>query len=130
VPLLGARPDHGRAAYVVGLMVWPWEALSSTPMGRNHMLLATWTMAYWALILVTRWMQGEAIWRGPTRYVMAGLAILGSAILAITGTLGGHLIGVYSELVEVLRYFGWEVYTTFYLPTWTLLARRVAASSS
>jgi hypothetical protein len=121
VPLLTLGLVMGVAAYIVGLMIWPWEALSSTPMGRNHMLLATWTMAYWGLILVTRWSQGEAIWRGPGRYVMAGLAILGSALLAITGTLGGHLIGVYSELVHVLRFFGWEVYTTFYLPNSTLV---------
>jgi hypothetical protein len=127
VPLLTLGLIMGLAAYVVGLMVWPWEALSSTPMGRNHMLLASWTMAYWALILFTRWSKGEAIWNGPSRYIMAGLAILGSAILAITGTLGGHLIGVYSELVEVLRFFGWEVYTTFYLPTWSLVVV-VAAS--
>jgi hypothetical protein len=107
--------------------VWPWEALSSTPMGRNHMLLATWTVAYWALLLVTRWIQGEAVWNGPTRWVMAGLAILGAALLGITGTLGGHLIGVYTEVVDVLRRLGWEVYTTFYLPTLTLIIVVLAA---
>jgi hypothetical protein len=120
VPLLAFGLATGVVAYAVGLMVWPWEALSATPMGRNHMLLATWTLAYWTLILVTRWIQGEAIWRGPTRWVMAGLAILGSVLLGITGTLGGHLVGVYTEVVDVLRMLGWEVYTTFYLPTWTL----------
>jgi hypothetical protein len=46
VPLLTLGLITGLAAYVVGLMVWPWEALSSTPMGRNHMLLATWTVGY------------------------------------------------------------------------------------
>ncbi len=121
VPLLALGLVMGIAAYVVGLLVWPWEALSATPMGRNHMLLATWTVAYWALLLVTRWVQGEAVWSGPTRWVMAGLAILGSALLGVTGTLGGHLIGVYTEVVDVLRLLGWEVYTTFYLPNLTLL---------
>jgi hypothetical protein len=111
VPLLTLGLITGIAAYGVGLMVWPWEALSASPLGRNHMLLASWTVAYWALILITRWMQGEAIWRGPSRYVMAGLAILGTALLAVTGTLGGHLIGQYTPVVEVLRFFGWEPYS-------------------
>ena len=93
VPLLAVGLLAGVVAYVVGLLVWPWEAISSTPLGRNHMLLATWTLAYWALILATRWIVGEAIWQGVTRWVMAGLAILGSALLGITGTLGGHLVG-------------------------------------
>jgi hypothetical protein len=127
VPLLTLGLITGLAAYVVGLMVWPWEALSSTPMGRNHMLLATWTVGYWAMILFILWSKGDAIWQGPNRYIMAGIAVLGSGILAVTGTLGGHLIGVYSELVDVLRFFGWEVYTTFYLPTWTLIVVIAAA---
>ena len=127
VPLLALGLFMGLAAYIVGLMVWPWEALSATPMGRNHMLLATWTIAYWALLLVTRWVQGEAVWNGPRRWVMAGLAILGAALLGITGTLGGHLIGVYTEVVDVLRFLGWEVYTTFYLPNLTLLIVVLAA---
>jgi hypothetical protein len=127
VPLLALGLITGVAAYVVGVMVWPWEALSSTPLGRNHMLLATWTVAYWTLLLVTRWLQGEAIWEGVTRWIMAGLAILGSVLLGITGTLGGHLIGVYTEVVDVLRFFGWEVYTTFYVPNLTLVAIVVGA---
>lgn len=56
------------------------------------------------------------------RWVMAGLAILGSVLLGITGTLGGHLVGIYTDASEVLRLLGWEVYTTFYVPTFTLAA--------
>jgi hypothetical protein len=127
VPLLTLGLITGVAAYVVGFMVWPWEAISATPLGRNHMLLATWTVAYWALLLVTRWIQGEAIWEGAPRWIMAGLAVLGSMLLGITGTLGGHLIGVYTEVVDVLRFFGWEVYTTFYVPNLTLVAIVIGA---
>jgi hypothetical protein len=117
----------GVVAYVVGLRVWPWEAISSTPLGRNHMLVATWTLAYWALLLATRWIQGEAVWEGPMRWVMAGLALLGSALLGITGTLGGHLVGIYTDVSQVLRLLGWEVYTTFYVPNVTLALILVAA---
>lgn len=121
VPLLAVGLVAGLAAYVVGLLVWPWSAVSSTPLGRNHMLLATWTTAYWALVLATRWIQGEAVWEGLARWLMAGIALLGSVLLGITGTLGGHLVGIYTEVSEVLRLLGWEVYTTFYVPNATLL---------
>lgn len=122
VPLLTLGLIAGLAAYIVGLMVWPWETISATPLGRNHMLLATWTTTYWALVLATRWIQGEAVWHGVMRWIIAGLAILGSGLLGITGTLGGHLVGIYTELSNVLRLLGWEVYTTFYVPTPTLTA--------
>jgi hypothetical protein len=127
VPLLAVGLLSGVVAYGVGLLVWPWEAISSTPLGRNHMLVATWTVAYWALLLATRWVQGEAVWDGVMRWVMAGLAILGSVLLGITGTLGGHLVGVYTEVSEALRFLGWEVYTTYYVPNITLAAIVIAA---
>lgn len=121
VPLLTISLVSGIVAMAVGLMVWPWDAVTTSPMGRNHILLAIWTIAYWALMLATRWIQGEAIWDGPGRWVMAGLAILGSGLLGITGTLGGHLAGIYTDLAKVLRALGWEVHRTFYAPNVTLL---------
>lgn len=126
VPLLAWGLVSGLIAFVVGLLVWPWETIVATPMGRNHMLLATWTVAYWALLLATRWLQGEAVWQGVMRWVMAGLALLGAALLGITGTLGGHLAGIYTQLSEALRPLGWEVYTTFYVPTSTLATIGIA----
>lgn len=127
VPLLAASLVFGLIAVAVGLMVWPWEAVSTSPMGRNHILLAVWTVAYWTLMLVTRWVQGEALWDGPGRWVMAGLAVLGSGLLGITGTLGGHLAGIYTELSQVLRTLGWEVHRTFYVPDLTLAILATAA---
>ena len=127
IPLLTLGLIAGVTAYVVGTQVWPWETISSSPLGRNHMLVATWTVAYWALLLATRWIQGEAVWEGVSRWVMAGLALLGSALLGITGTLGGHLVGIYTEVSDVLRLFGWEVYTTYYVPNVTLAVIVIAA---
>jgi hypothetical protein len=127
VPMLAFGLVMGVAAYLVGLLVWPWGAISASALGRNHVLLATWTIAYWALILATRWIQGEAVWQGPTRWIMAGLALLGSVLLGITGTLGGHLVGIYTDVSAVLRLMGWEVYTTFYVPDLTLILLVVAA---
>jgi hypothetical protein len=126
VPLLAIGLVAGVAAYGVGLLVWPWETIASTPLGRNHVLLATWTVAYWALLLFIRWRHGPAIWTGAGRWIMAGTALLGSALLGITGTLGGHLVGIYTNVSAALRLLGWEVYRTFYVPTLTLAVIAVA----
>lgn len=126
VPLLAAGLVFGLAAYLIGLFVWPFETITASPLGRNHLLLASWTTAYWALLLVLRWRCGLAIWQGAMRFITAGLAMVGAVLLGITGTLGGHLIGVYTEVSQVLRALGWEVYTTFYVPNTTLIAIGVA----
>ncbi len=122
VPLLVVALLAGVIAFTVGLLVWPWETIPSTPMGRNHVLAACWTIAYWAAVLYVRWRRGEAVWQGITRWAMAGLALLGSAMLGITGTLGGHLVGSFTNVSDALRVLGWEVYTTYYVPDLTLVA--------
>jgi len=110
----------GGLAWVLGLNVWPWETLSATPMGRNHMLLASWSWSYFALLTWLRLRHGHAIWQGLNRLVMAGLAGIGVVFVGITGTLGGHLVGNYTEVGQILRLLGWEIYSTFYVPNLTL----------
>jgi len=115
----------GAVAWGLGLSVWPWETLSATPMGRNHMLLASWSWAYFALLTWLRLRHGAAIWQGLNRLLMVGLAGIGVAFVGITGTLGGHLVGNYTEVGQVLRLLGWEIYTTFYVPDlalWVIVA--------
>ncbi|HZJ95944.1 MAG TPA: hypothetical protein VFD11_10395 [Thiopseudomonas sp.] len=34
----------GLAAFVTGLLIWPSEAVTSSPMGRNKLLMAAWRM--------------------------------------------------------------------------------------
>lgn len=127
VPLLSAGLVFGLIAFAIGLMVWPWEAISASALGRNHVLLAAWTVAYWAILLFVLWRTGETVWQEPERWIMAGLAFLGSALLGITGTLGGHLVGIYTEVSALLRMLGWEVYTTYYLPNGSLIALLVVS---
>lgn len=119
----------GVVAYGLGLLIWPWETLSSTPMGRNHMLLASWSLAYYALLAVIRYLHGDAIWNGLSRWVMVVLAGIGVVFVGITGTLGGHLAGNYTEVGQVLRLLGWEIYSTYYLPNLTLLIIAAVAAA-
>ena len=127
VPLLSIALVSGVIAFAIGLMVWPWETISASALGRNHVLTASWTITYWATVLFVRWRRGEAVWNGLSRWVMAGFAVLGSALLGITGTLGGHLVGIYTEVSVALRMLGWDVYTTYYVPDMTLAAIGVVA---
>ena len=92
VPLLGGWPCFGLAAYGIGLMVWPFETITASPVGRNHMLLATWTTAYWALLLGCAGGVASDL-AGRDALGHGGAGVLGAVLLGITGTLGGHLIG-------------------------------------
>lgn len=126
-PILWLGSAIGVLAYISGLLVWPIEAIISTPMGRNHILAATWSLAYWVLIALLRQRVGEAVWQGSRRWLMLFLGALGAMLLAVAGTLGGHLTGSATALSELLRLLGWEVYTTFYLPGWMILVTTIAA---
>ena len=103
------------------------EALTSSPLGRNHLTAATWTLAYWTLILVTSWRLKEKVWEGTRRWIMLGLGALGGILLTVTGTLGGHLSGSPSAVSQLFRLLGWEVYTTFYVPNFMLALLVLAA---
>ncbi|WP_417250900.1 DUF2231 domain-containing protein [Castellaniella sp.] len=127
VPLLSVGLLFGVIAFAVGLMVWPLETISASALGRNHILGASWTVACWATVLFVRWRCGEAVWNGISRWVMAGFALVGGVLLGITGTLGGHLVGIYTDVSNVLRLLGWDVYTTYYVPNVTLVIIVVAS---
>jgi hypothetical protein len=126
VPLLALGLVTGVMTFVLGWMVWPADTLQTTPLGRNHMMAAAWSMVYWAAVMALRGWAGEKCWIGlSNRLIMLGLGALGGGLLAITGTIGGHLHGAPSFLTDVLREIGWEVYATFYLPNWVLLVLAV-----
>lgn len=107
VPLLTVALLFGLAAYATGTQVWDWESISASPLGRNHLMLAAWTVALWAVVWWLRWRRGEAVWEGGMRWAMAALALLGAVLLAITGTLGGHLMSAPTDLSKLLRHLGW-----------------------
>jgi uncharacterized membrane protein len=111
----------GLVAYTLGQFVWPPDTLQSTPLGRNHMMTATWSLACWSAVLFLRWRAGERVWDGAVnRLAMLILGVLGALLLAATGTLGGHLHGAPAYLSEIVRMVGWDVYRTHYVPNWAL----------
>lgn len=126
-PLLFIGALTGALAFIVGLLVWPIEAVASSPLARNHMLLAGWTLAYWIVLWITRWRGGEQVWKGLSRWIMLGLGLLGVGLQTITGTLGGYLAGNPSAVSEIVRQLGWELFTTFYLPDWILILLVISA---
>lgn len=111
----------GAVTFALGFLVWPFGALISSPLGRNHLALASWTLAYWTVLLVFSWRMGEALWQGTTRWTILGLSLLGVVFLNITGTLGGSVAHNPSAVSTVVRHvLGWELYTTLYVPDFVL----------
>lgn len=116
-PLILLGVLSGAVAYVLGLLAWPLSATVMSPLGRNHLLMASWTLAFWTVLLVFAWRLGDALWQGATGWLMLLMAALGVVMVTITGTLGGSMAGNPSAVSDVVRALGWEVYTTFYAPT-------------
>lgn len=127
VPLLWLGNLFAVFAYGSGMLVWSMDAVTHSPMGRNHILAATWTFVFWTVVAVLLQRIGGALWESGHRWLMLLLAALGTGLLAVTGTLGGHLTGSATVLSELLRRLGWEVYTTFYLPIWMVATTAVVA---
>lgn len=101
-----------------GFLVWPVEAALSSPLTRNHILTALWSLGTFTMLTVLVWRAGSGAFDGARRWVLVVLALTGMAIFAATGTIGGHLVGATTQFSELLKLFGWDVYNTFYVPTW------------
>jgi hypothetical protein len=113
--LLGAL-----AAIVSGFLVWPMEANLASPLARNHILMAFWSLGIYTMLTVLAWKAGDAAFQGNRRWALVILALTGGLMFASAGTLGGHLAGSTTAFSQVLRLLGWEVYTTFYSPLWVV----------
>ncbi len=120
-PVMSLGLLGGMAAFVIGLNIWSWEAATQSPLARNHILMAVWSLAYWAGLWFIHRQYAEKLWQGSQRYTTLLMAVIGAALVSITGTLGGSLAGNPSTLPALLRTLGWDVNTTFYLPDYVLL---------
>ncbi len=119
-PLILLGSLAGAVAYALGLMIYPWSAITSSPLGRNHIMLATWTLSYWTVMGVLGYRYRRFLFVGAQRWITFILASIGALVVTITGTLGGSLTGTPSLVTKSLDLIGWNVYMTFYLPTWMI----------
>lgn len=120
-PLIALGSLAGAVAYGLGLSIYPWSAITQSPLGRNHIMLATWTLSYWTVMGVLGYRYRRFLFDGMQRWVTFSLASIGAVVVTITGTLGGSLTGTPSLVTKSLGLVGWNVYMTFYLPDWMLL---------
>jgi len=119
-PLAALGTVAGFVTYGLGLTIYPWSAITESPLGRNHIMLATWTLSYWTVMSILGFRFRRHLFDGAQRWVTLALATIGAIVIAITGTLGGSLTGTPSLVTKSLSWIGWDVYMTFYLPTWML----------
>lgn len=110
----------GIATFVSGLLIWPSEAVTSSPMGRNKLLVAAWMLAAWSVVTLLRLRGGSALWEQGGRWSLMVMTAFSGVLLATTGTLGGYLLGSPSRFSDGLRLLGWDVYHTFFAPDWAL----------
>lgn len=120
-PLIFLGSLTGVVAYGLGLLIYPLSAITESPLGRNHIMLATWTLSYWSVIGVIGYRFRRHLYEDGQRWITFALASIGAAVVTITGTLGGSLAGTPSLVTKSLGTIGWNVYMTFYLPTWMLI---------
>ncbi|MGJ7457737.1 DUF2231 domain-containing protein [Halomonas sp. MA07-2] len=113
--LLGAL-----VAIITGFTVWPIAANLASPLARNHILMALWSLGIFTVITVLVWRAGDAAFYGARRWALVILALVGGLFFAAAGTLGGHLVGAPTMFSDVLGLMGWAVYTTFYSPLWVI----------
>jgi len=119
-PLILLGSLAGFVAYALGLAIYPISAITASPLGRNHIMLATWTLSYWTVMGIIGYRYRRFLFDGAQRWATFLLTLIGTIVVAITGTLGGSLTGTPSLVTKSLGKIGWDVYMTFYLPTWMI----------
>lgn len=104
---------------VTGFMIWPLEATLRSALIKNKILSAFLVVAFWGAYLGVRIKRGPALWHNPTMAIYAGmLAVSGFTFGMITNSIGGDAAGNPSGFEGIVRIFGVETRSTFYLPTW------------
>ena len=120
LPVLVLSLLSALATIISGYLIWPLEAVLHSPLTRNHLLMSLWSLAVFTMLGVLVWRGGRDAFGGARGLALVVLALLGAFLFAITGTLGGHLVGAPTLFSALLEGLGGNVYTTFYVPTWGL----------
>lgn len=117
----------GTAAFIAGFFIFSPTAAGASPLIRNHILAGSWSIAYWTVFMISCWRLGDAAWHGFNRWMMLALAGLGTLLVTVTGTVGGHIAGNPTSVSMMLEALGWDVHDTFFVPDAMLLAIVVGA---
>jgi uncharacterized membrane protein len=117
----------GTAAFIAGFFIFSPTAAGASPLIRNHILAGSWAIGYWTMFMVTCWRLGSTAWHGGNRWMMLGLAALGTLLITVTGTIGGHIAGNPTSVSLMLEAMGWDVHDTFFVPNAMLIAIVVGA---
>lgn len=104
---------------VTGFTIWPLEATLRSSLMKNKILTAFLVLAFWGSYFAVRLKRGPEMWRSMAMSVYAFLlAASGFAFGMITNSIGGDAAGNPSGFEGIIRIFGVETRSTFYLPTW------------
>lgn len=116
---------------VTGFTIWPLEATLRSSLMKNKILTAFLVLAFWGSYFAVRLKRGPEMWRSMAMSVYAFLlAASGFAFGMITNSIGGDAAGNPSGFEGIIRIFGVETRSTFYLPTWlnlTIIALGIIA---
>lgn len=108
---------------VSGFLLQPLEATLRSSLMKNKILSSFLIIAFWGAYLAVRLRRGADMWRNPAMAIYAGmLAISGFTFGMVTNSIGGDVAGNSSGFENIIRLFGVETRSTFYLPTWLNLA--------
>ena len=95
-PLILLGSLAGFVAYGLGLSIYPWSAITQSPLGRNHIMLATWTLSYWTVLGVLGYRFRRFLFDGVQKWVTFVLTLIGAAVGGAAG--GGY--GYYVDKQE------------------------------
>lgn len=85
----------GLAALVLAALAglyttWEWEAVQSTVLTRNKIVISALSMAFWGMLVYVRARQGEQVWQRPAiTGLYLALTLGGFATIVLAGSLGG-----------------------------------------
>ncbi|EWH00993.1 hypothetical protein [Halomonas sp. BC04] len=74
LPVLVISVLGGVAGIVSGLMVWPMQANITSPLARNHILMAFWSLGVFTMLTALVWRAGDAAFDGSRRWALVVLA--------------------------------------------------------
>ncbi len=81
---------------IVGYYAWPANVLLSFPLTQNKIMMAVLSTEFWAIFVLIRTLYGKNLWTYIRLSIVSACAgFAGFFFMVLTGSLGGHMIGVH-----------------------------------